>query len=347
MKKFALISVLLLVFLAGCNIPLENEYTTPTPVPISRILLGVNGVIQPTLTPFQPIPPTPTETAQPRPTSTPKPTATLVPQFPTPDLGNITQPAGQVNILFLGSDIRTTQDFRTDVIMLLSLNPINGTATLTSFPRDLYISIPGIGMDRINTAQEYGGFALTAATFQSNFGVTPNYYMLTNFNGFEGIIDTLGGVDVKVAIALKDKCSVRSHEDGMGYCTIPAGTYHMDGELALWYVRSRYSTSDFDRTRRAQEVVLAIFQKLVSLDALDRAPDLYSQFNSRVETNIPLSEIVSLLPLASKLAANPSLLRRYAIGASETYDYIVPGSGAWVLIPDQNAVMSIIQQALN
>jgi LCP family protein required for cell wall assembly len=247
----------------------------------------------------------------------------------------------------MGSDDRGDGGFRTDVLMLLSLDPSKGTATLTSFPRDLYINIPGVGMERINTAQEYGGFELTTATFQNNFGITPNYYMMTNFSGFKGIIDTLGGIDVNAATNFKDECSVRSRVDGMGYCTINAGVNHMDGETALWYVRSRYSTDDFDRTRRAQEVLTAIFQKLISLNGLNRAAELYKQFNSSVETNIPLSEIVSLLPLARQLASNRSLIRRYAIGESDTYYYIVPGSGAMVLVPYQNAVMSIIQQALN
>jgi LCP family protein required for cell wall assembly len=274
-------------------------------------------------------------------------TPTKTPQLSTPSLGNIPQTTGQVNILILGSDYRPNQGFRTDVIMLLSLNPNKGTATLTSFPRDLYISIPGIGMERINTAQEYGGFALTTATFQQNFGFTPDYYLMTNFAGFTSIVDTLGGVDVPAAIPLTDKCSFPSLENGMGYCTIPAGTYHMDGQLALWYVRSRYSTSDFDRTRRAQEVITAIFHKLISLNGLNRAAELYNLFGSNVETNMPLNEIVSLLPLASQLASNPSAIRRYAIGPDETYNYIVPGSGAMVLIPNQNAVMAILLQALN
>ena len=346
MKKFILIGSLLLVFLSSCSLPFSPS-STPTPIPISSILLDTGSGIKPTLTPFQPIPPTPTKTVIVLPTSTPSPTPTLAPQFPTLAPYSGSQPEGQVNILILGSDSRGDPGFRTDVIILLSLNPNKGTATLTSFPRDLYISIPGIGMERINTAQEYGGFPLTVATFQNNFNVTPNYYMMTNFNGFKGIIDTLGGVDVRAAITFKDKCSVRSLEDGMGYCTIPAGTFHMNGETALWYVRSRYSTSDFDRTRREQEVMIAIFQKMISLNGLNRAAELYGQFNSSVETNIPLSEIIALLPLASQLAANPSSIRHYAIGPTDTYNYIVPGSGAMVLIPDQNAVMSIIQQALN
>lgn len=345
MKKMFIVALISIFFLTSCSSSFSAAYT-PTPVPISDFLLDAGKKYPATPTPFQPIPPTPTKTVIVVPTPTPAPTETLAPQFPTPDVSQLTQNSGQVNILLLGSDYRSGSGFRTDVILLISLNPSKGTVTMTSFPRDLWINIPGVGMERINTAQEYGGFNLTVATFQNNFGVTPNYYMMTNFNGFKGIVDTLGGIDVNAASTFKDKCSVRAYEDGMGYCTIPAGSYHMDGELALWYVRSRYSTSDFDRTRRAQEVILALFQKIISLDGVNRASELYSEFNSSVETNIPLSEIVTLLPLASQVASNPSLIRRYAIGAGETYNYIVPGSGAMVLVPDQAAVMSIIQQAM-
>jgi LCP family protein required for cell wall assembly len=347
MKKFVVIIVLFALLLSGCNTTYSPAYATPTAIPLSSFLLQSGSEVQPTPTPFQPIAPTPTKTVIAAPTATPAPTDELVPQFPTSNPSDVTQVSGQVNILLLGSDYRPARGFRTDVILLLSLNPDKGTVTMTSFPRDLYVSIPGIGMERINTAQEYGGFDLTAATFQQNFGVTPTYYMMTNFDGFKGIIDTLGGIDVSVATTLKDDCSVRSLVDGMGYCTIPEGTYHMNGETALWYVRSRHSSSDFDRTRRAQEVITAIFQRVISLDGINKASELYSTYNSSVETNIPLSVIVALLPLAGKVAADPSLIRRYAIGTSDCYNYTVPGSGAMVLVPDQAAVLSIVQQALN
>jgi LCP family protein required for cell wall assembly len=342
LKRVFLAVIVCSFLLAGC-VGGYSALQQATPIPFSDLLLTT----VPTATPFQPIPPTPTATLMAVPSTTPLPTGTALPQFSTPDTNSLVMATGQINILILGSDARSDGGFRTDVIMLLSLNATKGTATLTSFPRDLYVNIPGVGMQRINTAQEYGGFSLTQSTFFYNFGFTPNYYMMTNFNGFKSIVDTLGGIDVNVASTLKDECSVRSLVDGMGYCTIPAGVYHMDGETALWYVRSRHSSSDFDRTRRAQEVITALFQTIASADGLNHAADLYSEFNSSVETNIPLTEILSLLPLANQIASNPALVRRYAIGAAQTYDYIVPGSGAMVLVPDQTAVMSIIQQALN
>jgi LCP family protein required for cell wall assembly len=346
MKKFFLICVAISLLIAGCSnssAPVLTSVNTPTAIPISSFLLSSDS--NPTPTPFQPIAPTPTKTIMVVPTSTPTPVP-IVPQFPTSDVSNMPTATGQVNILILGSDYRAGRGFRTDVIMLLSINTDKKTVTLTSFPRDLYVSIPGIGMERINTAQEYGGFELTKATFQQNFGVTPTYYVMTNFDGFKSIIDTLGGVDVDAATTLKDECSVRSKVDGMGYCTVPAGSYHMDGEMALWYVRSRHSSSDFDRTRRAQEVITAVFKKIISMDGLNRASELYDLFKLNVETNIPVSEVVTLLPMATMVAGDTSVIRRYAIGSSDVYNYITP-AGAMVLVPDQAAVLSIIQQALN
>jgi LCP family protein required for cell wall assembly len=351
MKKIALLVVIFTLILSGCN-PFSSQQQS-TVVPITSFLLNENPDLVATLTPFQPIAPTPTKTQiPPTATRTPRAGSTSVPitqynTFPTLTNQNIDTPDGQVRILLLGSDYRPGRGYRTDVIMLLVLNPKAGTATLTSFPRDLYVTIPGIGMERINTAHEYGGFALTVATFETNFGISPDYYMMTNFNGFKSIIDTLGGIDVYAASNFSDECSVRSREDGMGNCNVYAGMNHMDGEFALWYVRSRYTTSDFDRTRRAQEVIQAIFMKLMSLGAVNRASELYSEFNSSVETNLSLSTIVSLLPLANTLANDTSRVRRYAIGSAETYNYIVPGSGAMVLIPIQSSVMSIIYQAVS
>jgi polyisoprenyl-teichoic acid--peptidoglycan teichoic acid transferase len=350
MKKFTLLVIIFIFILSGCSsAPAQQQ--APTVIPITALLLNQDPNLPPTLTPFQPIPPTPTKTlfiptATILPTGTPVPTAQYT-TYPTLANPNISTPTGQIKILLLGSDYRPGRGFRTDVIILLVLNPQAGTATMTSFPRDLYISIPGIGMERINTAQEYGGFALTSATFQQNFGFTPDYYVMTNFDGFKNIVDTLGGIDVNAAITFSDQCSVRSRVDGHGNCTIYAGMNHMDGETALWYARSRYTSSDFDRTRRAQEVIQAIFLKLMSMGAANHASDLYSEFNSSVETNLQLSTLISLIPLASQLANDTSRIRRYAIGSSDVYNYVVPGSGAMVLVPDQNAVMSIIYQALS
>jgi polyisoprenyl-teichoic acid--peptidoglycan teichoic acid transferase len=340
MRKVIVAILVFTLLLAGCNLPFSSS-KDPTPIPITDILINQNPNAIPTPTPFQPIAPTPSDGSS----STPIETQEPIPQYPSTGINlGLERPAGQVNILILGSDYRPNSGFRTDVIMLLSLNPVQGTASLTSFPRDLYVSIPGVGMERINTAQAFGGFTLTSETFHSNFDAPVDYYVMTTFEGFKGIINTLGGINVNAAYPLSDNCDLPQAVNK--WCNISVGLNYMDGATALWYVRSRHSSSDFDRTRRAQEVIQAIFQKIMSLGGLNRGAELYDMFINSVETNIPLTTIVQLLPFSSKILANPTLVERYAIGPENTYNYIVPETGAMVLIPDQQSISEIIRQAI-
>jgi LCP family protein required for cell wall assembly len=321
----------------------------------------VPGDATPTPTPFQPVAPTPTfiptdMPLQPTQAPTAVSAATATPvvgnwgNFPGPSVApsigipapvsQFPQPEGQVNILLLGSDQRQgTGGFRTDTILLLTLNPNDGSANLTSFPRDLYVYIPGWTMQRINTAQAYGGFDTMIMTFEYNFGVHPNHFVMINFWSFVEVIDSLGGVDVQVAVPLGDQ------RDGHGYYSVPAGTVRMDGETALWYVRSRYTSSDFDRTRRQQEVIEAIFRKLLSLDGVRRAPELFKIYSENVTTSLTFGDVAPLLPLAAKLADGDNI-NRYYIGPAQVYGWVTP-TGAQVLLPIREAVLEVMRQALN
>ncbi len=251
---------------------------------------------------------------------------------------------GQVNILILGSDWRPTGGYRTDVFMLLSLYPKQGTASILSFPRDLYVNLPGMGNQRINVAQAYGGFELTNAMLETNFNVSADHYIMTNFDGFKNIINSLGGIDVNVGITLSDHCELPQGGAAKN-CTVYPGINYMNGETALWYVRSRYSTSDLDRTRRAQEVMLALFSKMMSLDAVTRAPELYNLYSNTVETDMTLSDILPLVPLASTLINDTSKMRRYAIGIDEVTPTVLPASGAQVLLPNYDAIQRLVDQS--
>jgi anionic cell wall polymer biosynthesis LytR-Cps2A-Psr (LCP) family protein len=157
-------------------------------------------------------------------------------------------------------------------------------------------------------------------------------------------VDTLGGINVFAAKELYDLCALPQAVND--YCYIPFGNNLMNGQTALWYVRSRHSSSDFDRTRRAQEVIIAIFQKAMSLDALSRGPELYGLFQNSVDTDIDVGTVLELLPLGSKLVSDPSLIRRFAIGSGQVTNYIVPATGAMVLVPDDALVTQLLKQAL-
>ena len=250
----------------------------------------------------------------------------------------IPQPAGEVTILVMGSDQRPGgQDFRTDTAVLVVLKP-DGTVSLVSFPRDLWVYLPGKVMERINTAQEYGGFALTQATFQYNFGFTPQSYVLTDFSGFRSIIDNLGGIDVQVGQTFSDARTGYPK----GY-TVHAGLVHMDSATALWYVRARETSSDLDRLRRAQEVILAIGKRLLSLNALTRIPQLFAGFRAAIVTDMTLQDVSALLPVLQLV--NPNQIQRYAISTDQVTAFYTSG-GADVLLPRPQAIRQLLLQAL-
>jgi len=253
-------------------------------------------------------------------------------------------PEGQINILLLGSDWRPGGGFRTDVILLISIFTKESKVSLVSFPRDLWVEIPSREENRINTVMVAGGFPLVNQTFQRNFAVNIDHYMMTNFNGFQSIVDTLGGIDIVASKNTADRCDLSSKHGA--WCSIGPGEAHLDGELALWYVRSRYTTSDFDRTRRAQEVLIGFFKKLMSINAISRAPDVYNQFVSSVEMDLTINDFLSLINLAPILFSDPSRVEQYAIGTEHVTSYIIPSTGAAVLLPNYEAIWEVIKEAV-
>jgi LCP family protein required for cell wall assembly len=244
-----------------------------------------------------------------------------------------------VNIILLGSDIRPKGGaFRTDVMAILTLDPGKGTATVISIPRDLYVYIPGWRVDRINTADLRGGPAWVKETVLYNFGVEIDFWMRINFNGFQSAIDQLGGIYVQVGSYMSDMCG------GITYNYSP-GMVHMDGFTALCYVRMRAKSSDFDRLRRQQEVMQAIFNRVLSLDGLARMPALYDEYNEHVQTDLRLDDIIPLIPLAAKLASDQSRIHRYTINPNMTSFWRVPYSGASVLLPNRGAILEMLEAA--
>ena len=119
----------------------------------------------------------------------------------------------------------------------------------------------------------------------------------------------------------------------------------MDGFTALCYTRMRKSSSDFDRLRRQQEVVLAIFNKAVSLDALSRLPELYNAYVSLVDTDAGLDDLLPLLSLAAQVAGDSSRIHRYSIDTTMAIGWRVPYSGASVQLPVRDAILSMLADA--
>ncbi|MDO9545251.1 MAG: LCP family protein [Pelolinea sp.] len=328
-----LITAILFLFLIACSIPIRWIGFSDKETGGLQLLadLGKNTNNEPT--PFQPFKITATPASNIEPIS-----GALVPN------PGLIPPSDQVNILLLGSDWRPNSGYRTDVILLVSINKKESTVNLISFPRDLWVEIPGIQHERINTAMGYGGFPLLKSTIEHNFAIPIDYYMMTNFYGFESIIDTLGGIEIFASQNTEDRCDL-SYQHG-AWCSIGPGDEFLDGELALWYVRSRYTSNDFDRTRRAQEVMEGLFRKMMSLDAVARAPELYNLFISSVETDMAFEEMLSLVIIAPTILSDTERVTRYFIGPDQVTSHVIPSSGANVLLPNYDLIWEIIRKAI-
>jgi len=332
-KHIILIAAISFTVILACALPLGWALAEYSGRQGTRGIAGFPGNHSSEPTPFQPFKQTATPTE-----STSPIIGALVPNE------GMVPPTGQVNILLLGSDWRPSSGYRTDTVLLISIFTKEAKVKIVSFPSDLWIKIPGADEGRINTAMASGGFPLLAETFEHNFAVPVDHYMMTNFQGFRAIVDTLGGIDIDTPKNTADSCDI-SYTQGK-WCSVGPGQVHLDGEMALWYVRSRYTSDDIDRTRRAQEVLLALFRKIMSLDAVSKAPEIYNLFISSVETDMNLNDILTLVNLAPTILNDISRIQRYAITHEHVTPYTIPSSGANVLLPDYEAIWGVIKESV-
>ncbi len=382
-QSFGLISLfLLMVVVVGFATSCGNSPTAlSTATPTTLFLVTAPSDSTPTLTPFQPladagnpaplivintpvvdtpVPAGPSPTYDPNailPTEQPTAQSFYVPPYAPPPVLALTDNQ-TVTFVLLGSDKRPGQTyFRTDTIVIAAVRPGSGQVTLLSIPRDLYVYIPTVGMDRVNAAYEYGemyhypggGTALLKDTLLYNLGIRIDHLAIVDFDGFRRIVDTLGGLDVPVFCSytdwhLIDPSYDPENENNWSLFTVGPGVVHMDGDLSLWYARSRKKSSDFDRGRRSQEVLRALYTRALQTDAIAKIPQLYNDFSSSVITDLKLDGILKLSPLALHLTNAD--IRSYYIGREDVTGWTTPG-GASVLLPNGPAIQSMLQQALS
>jgi anionic cell wall polymer biosynthesis LytR-Cps2A-Psr (LCP) family protein len=118
----------------------------------------------------------------------------------------------------------------------------------------------------------------------------------------------------------------------------------MDGATALWYVRSRYTSSDIDRNRRQQEVILAMAQRLLSLNALGNIPGFFATLADYVESDLTLDIVTPYTELGTSLS--PSSIRRYGVAVPDQCSNWTTPEGAMVLLPNYDAIRSLLEGAL-
>ena len=266
---------------------------------------------------------------------------------------------GVVNILLLGSDRRPqSSSFRTDVLIIVSIHPEKGVVAMLSIPRDLYVYLPGYSMQRINTAFSLGetigypggGPALLADTIRYNLGIPIHHFARVEMDGFSRIVDTLGGVEVNVTCSyrdwrLKEPYLNPNVAHNWRLYTVTSGVVHMDGDLALWYARSRSLSSDFDRSRRQQEVLRAIYRQILSFNLIPQLPALYSDLSETVTTDIGLVDLLTLAPLSARIGSAD--IRSRFIGRDEVTSWRVPVSGAQVLVPNPGSLQALVAAAFD
>ncbi len=339
----------------------------PTPLPPSPTPTVL--ILPPTWTPTPTFIPSPTPTATPLPaTATPTPLPgtrpTAVPLIGTPvappsstlpvptPVPPFTIPDDAVTILLLGSDKRPEwSDWHTDVVQYVVIYPQVPSVSIVSIPRDLYVYIPNFWMSRINFADLYGekygveggGFGLLNQTLLYNLGITADFYVKVDFDGLISLVDLLGGIDVPVHCRLEDYWPYPDPDGTYHRIALEPGLHHMDGELALWYARSRLTTSAFSRERRQQQVLKAMWLKGKQMNLVAAAPQMYDQTRDLYQTNLGLGNILSLAVTAAQM--DPVNVRRYNIGPNETRPYVTVYGGS-VVLPLWERIQPLLNQAL-
>jgi LCP family protein required for cell wall assembly len=197
-----------------------------------------------------------------------------------PDDGQIT------NILILGIDQLDDEPSRADSIIVMSIHKETQGISMVSIPRDSRVEIPGFGLDKINHAMAFGDIELMRDTVEQLLEVSLHYYVYTNFSGFKGIVDTLGGIDVDV------ERIIIGHD---GRPIVEPGLQRISGSQALTYVRFRSDfEGDFGRMRRQQQVLKAIGKRIKQPMTIIRLPALLEQLAQDVRTDMPIPQLFSL-----------------------------------------------------
>lgn len=217
---------------------------------------------------------------------------------------------GGRTFLVVGSDSRAGLDdlegfgdfsgARGDVVMLVQVDPDGAGVTMLSLPRDLWVSIPGHGENRINAAYAFGGPSLMVETIKSNFDIPINHYVEIDFVGFQALVDELGGITIDFPNPARDAKS------GLD---VPAGTQTLNGSQALAYARSRHyqelqngswrsvDANDIGRTGRQQEVMRALLARLKSPSSITEAGNLASSVSRHmtIDSNLAESSVASMV----------------------------------------------------
>lgn len=227
--------------------------------------------------------------------------------------------SNRTNILLLGIDESTEREnwgtFRTDTMILVSIDFSNNDVCMVSIPRDSYVKIynangnvanPSSPYSKINNAFSEGGgaqkkgFEYSIATVEKLMGVNIGYYCGFNMNVVKEVVNAMGGVDYDVDIEVK-----------MNGRELHPGMQHLDGQGVLDYCRQRKGSSDIARIDRQQRMLTAILKQLKDTDQIANIPSIYSAVEANIMTNLSIKQISSLALVALRM--DMSQLSRYTL----------------------------------
>ncbi len=215
-----------------------------------------------------------------------------------------------INILLIGIDSRRDNDSgRSDSMILFSINNKSKKITITSIMRDIYVSIPGVKNNRINTAYAYGRASLLLKTIKQNFNIAIDKYASVNFYSYMDIVDAVGSLDLEITAdeiyVMNEHIIEMNQLKGLDVKTdiIPvseSGLYSLNGKQALAYARlRRVGNADFARTERQRKILLQTFEKIKTLGITDMT-GLLDTLLPKVTTNLTSSDCLLLLTGAVK-----------------------------------------------
>ena len=231
--------------------------------------------------------------------------------------------------------------------MVAAVNKDTKQVSMLSIPRDLWVYIPDYGWSRINIAHKIGhrtgypggGPGLVAEVLRINLGIhSIDHWVRIDFDGFARVVDALGGVEMTVACPVNLRYKPPTSDTQVERILEP-GVHHMNGETALRYVRTRRGTSDFDRARRQQQFLKAVWSQFKSPDIILKIPGLWSALSDSYQTDLNLGDVLSLAPIALDL--KPQNIRSRYIGANQIEAW-TNAEGWQVLLPRPDKIQQVV-----
>lgn len=213
---------------------------------------------------------------------------------------------GRLNVLVMGMDTRKGESVaRADTIMLCSVDTEKNIMSILSIPRDTRVKIPGHGWEKINSATVFGGPSLAMKVVSDLLGIRVDNYVMTDYEGFKEIVDSLGGVTIDI----KERMYHHDPEDGGIYTIdLKPGVQRLNGEKALQYVRFRgYALGDIGRAETQQKFLSALIKEVLQPSTVVKLPSLMVSTYKAVDTNLSLLNMKKLAVTASKMT-NANLL---------------------------------------